>query len=210
LRSSAVGQKVADDAQRLRIAVRTLEDALLSVRLFPENGGLYAFLASTDKDDHYLSLVARLPRSFPRSGKFGDEVVRRVEFRVEPDEKVRVNNLVLRQQPILLEGDVEEAQNPLILVRDISEFTLEFWGERSRDWEEEWLSTNQLPAKIRFSIALDTDQGRKGTGMRVTRTVPIFTQAMPRGVQRLPPPGQNPVLPTLSPGVGRPSNAPGG
>ena len=45
-----------------------------------------------------------------------------------------------------------DSENPLVLARNVKEFTLEFWGPRSKDWEPEWLYTNQLPRLVRFTL----------------------------------------------------------
>src|SRR3989442_3603838 len=152
LRSTRVGLDGAARAQRERIAVKALEEALFSIQFFQENARYYSFEADTSGHFAALSFVSRLPRSFPRSGNFDDQVVRRVTFAVEPGTNSE-NLLVLRQRPILFEANIDDDENPLVLARDVREFTIEFWGQKSRDWEPEWLYTNQLPRMIRFSLA---------------------------------------------------------
>ncbi len=145
LRSTKVGQDAAARVQRERIAVKALEDALFSVQYFQGNARYYSFEADTSGDFATLSFVSRLPKSFPRSGNFDDQVVRRVTFAVEPG--TNSENL------LVFEANVDEEENPLVLARDVREFTVEFWAQNSRDWEPEWLYTNQLPKLIRFSLA---------------------------------------------------------
>src|SRR3954452_14117519 len=94
------GSKVALDAsaaaQRTRMTTRVLHDSLLCACLFNENIRYYSFLADSEGDYASLSFVARLPKSFPRSGKFGDLNVRRLTFNVEDGADAR-KQLVLRQ-----------------------------------------------------------------------------------------------------------------
>jgi len=185
LRGSQSALSAAAEAQRRRIAVTTLEEALASVQMFPANPHHYAFLADTEGENAALSLVARLPQSYPRAGRFGDLLVRRLWFQVEPD-ATGVNALVLRQRPLLALQDVDEEENPLVLARNVALFHLEFWGPRSREWEPEWLSSNQLPRLVRFSLAFE-EPGRHGVDPAsvVTRVVDLPIQGIP-----LPPPGQ--------------------
>ena len=71
LRGSRVGLEVAAQVQRERIAMHTIEQALTSARSFGVDVQHYSFLAQNG-DKAALSFVARLPKSFPRSGRFGD------------------------------------------------------------------------------------------------------------------------------------------
>ena len=71
-----------------------------------------------------LSFTARLPGIFPRNGRFGDFNLRRLTFTVETG-KDSEKDLVLRQNPILMEVDPDEQSNPLVLARDVKNFTIE-------------------------------------------------------------------------------------
>ena len=82
LRASKTGLDAAASAQRARVTVRVLEDSLGSAQSFAANLPYYYFDAENG-DSPVLSFVARLSKSFPRSGKFGDLDVRRVTFSVE-------------------------------------------------------------------------------------------------------------------------------
>lgn len=195
LRSSKVGLEAAADAQRQRIAIRALEDSLRSIQMFQENIRYYSFHADTSSEDATLSFVGHLPQSFPRSGNFGDQVVRRLTFTVEEGTNSG-KVLVLRQNPILFETNVDEEENPLVLARNVSLFSLEFWGANSKDWEPEWLWTNQLPKYIRFTVGFAQPTRRTGQPAEViTRVVTLWSAAIPRGMQV---------------GGGAPRGAPGG
>jgi type II secretory pathway component PulJ len=174
LRSSQVALAAAAEAQRSRMAVRALEEALLGAQMFSANVRHYAFLADTSREWASLSFVAHLPKSYPRGGKFEDQqqVIRRVTFTVESD-GAGSSNLVLRQVPLLHEIDVDEEENPLVLARRVESFELQFWGPSSRDWETEWLNTNQLPSRVRFALLVGGPGG--GTAPPTMRVVNIPT-----------------------------------
>src|ERR1700679_3173887 len=115
LRSSRVGQEAAAQAQRQRVAMRTIEDALTCIQSFEASMQYYSFIVVNGQQPQ-LSFTARLPDTFPRNGKFGDFNSRRLAFTVElapgsannfsgqPAEQ----DLVLRQNPILMDMDVDE------------------------------------------------------------------------------------------------------
>jgi prepilin-type N-terminal cleavage/methylation domain-containing protein len=155
LRASKVGREAAAAVQRERITMRTLEDSLMSIRFFSANSRYYAFIADTTGDFAMLSFVARLPDSFPRAGRYGGLVVRRLTFTVEAG-KDSVNQLVLRQEPLLMEPDVDEEEHPLVLARNVSLFKLDFFDANPRvnDWVEDWKQTNQLPKLVRISLGM--------------------------------------------------------
>ena len=60
--------------------------------------------------------------------------------------------LVLRQTPILMDMDEDEQQHPIVLAKDVKEFSFEFWDLRKGDWVDEWTQTNQLPKLVRFTL----------------------------------------------------------
>jgi prepilin-type N-terminal cleavage/methylation domain-containing protein len=183
LRGSRVGQEAAVEAQRSRIAVRAVENSLVSLQMFQANIKYYYFFADTSGDFGVLSFVARLPRSFPRSGDFGDQALRRLTFTVESGPNTD-NVLVLRQNPVLFDPSVDEEENPLVLARNVRVFALEFWGPRSKDWEPEWLYTNQLPKLIRFTLGFgQPNQKILNPEDVVTRVVSLSAVPIPLGLQ---------------------------
>ncbi|MCD6051494.1 MAG: hypothetical protein K0Q55_2903, partial [Verrucomicrobia bacterium] len=82
LRSSQAGVRAAADVQRTRMTVKCIEDSLASTVYFTENAALYSFETDTSTDFAYLSFVSRLPSSFPGSGLFTGQPIRRVAFEV--------------------------------------------------------------------------------------------------------------------------------
>ena len=152
LRGAKMGQDAASEAQRARMAMRCIEDALVSCQLFNENIQHYAFITDTSSDFAVLSLAAHLPKSFPGSGMFGDQVVRRVTFTVEPGAD-RVNQLVMRQMPLLAATNAaEDLSYTLPIAPDVSAFTLEFLDVNRGEWVRDWFHTNQLPKIVRVSL----------------------------------------------------------
>jgi prepilin-type N-terminal cleavage/methylation domain-containing protein len=214
LRSTRAGQTAAAEVQRKRIAILALEEALNSVQMFGQNARFYSFEALSSREESYLSLVARVPRSFPRSGKFADQVVRRLTFTLRPDATGQPE-LELRQQPLLFEPDRDEDENPLVLARDIRLFTLEFWGPRSREWETEWTTTNQLPRMVRFSLGFGSPNRKALLDEDiVTRVIVLSSSGVPAALQAptgprgAPPPGAGPGAPPGSAPRGSPNLRP--
>lgn len=174
LRSIRVGDQAAAEAQRARVASRALETALGSSVMFLMNRDLYRFEADTSEEFAALSFVARLPQSFPGSGYYGDQVVRRVAFVVEPGED-NVNELRLIQFPILA-GEIDDEQlHPLTLARDVSLFMLEFNDGRSDEWMDEWTNTNALPRLVRFALAF----GKRNDGAGTPREMVVRSVLLP-------------------------------
>lgn len=168
-KGSQIGQKVAADVQRSRIAIRTLEDALTSARMFAGDPQYYSFEADNGNKAS-LSFVSHLSKAFPRSGKFGDFDVRRVTFSLESD--MEGGELVLRQNPMLMDLDIDEQEHPIVLAKDVKQFAMEFWDVRSGDWVDEWTLTNQLPPLVKLTLQFG-DERQSRPRQEVTRVVAI-------------------------------------
>jgi hypothetical protein len=153
LKGSKVAREVSTASQRTRITMRTLQDSLLCACMFNGNQSYYTFLADSEGDFSSFSFVARLPKSFPRSGKFGDLDVRRLSFTIENGQD-SLHQLVLRQNPILMDVDKDEQEHPLVLARDVHTFIVEYIDPKTGDWVPEWTATNQLPREVRIQLAL--------------------------------------------------------
>jgi hypothetical protein len=151
LRGSASGLRAAAQAQRERTAVRVIEETLGSVRSFAADVQHYSFVMENGEEAS-LSFVARLPKAFPRGGRFADFDVRRVMFSLESSEEGD-RRLVLRQWPVLMEMDEDEQQHPLVLARDVQEFTIEAWDTQQGDWTDVWEQTNQIPTLVRVALS---------------------------------------------------------
>lgn len=202
LRASQTTQRAAAEVQRSRLAVRTLEEALTCAQMSVDAPAYFTFLADRPDEFSRVSFVARLPESYPRSGKFHRQPMRRVEFAVEPDD-AGVPTLVLRQTPFLFESDPDELQKPLRLARNVLMFEVNFRGFQTPEWETEWANTNQLPHQVRFTLVTapeGRDKANREDAISRVVVLPLGTSlAMTRGAVQ-------PVIP----GGGRPgvTNAP--
>jgi prepilin-type N-terminal cleavage/methylation domain-containing protein len=163
LRATKAARTAADSAQRARISMRALTDALTTAQMFtanmpPQNpNAYYSFIADMSGDFGSLSFVAHLPATFPGVGRYGDQIVRRVTFTIEKD-KTEGLNLVMRQGPLMQMLDPDFEPYELVLAKDVQLFGFEFWGQNPRtgqwEWVEEWNSTNQLPRLVHVGLGL--------------------------------------------------------
>lgn len=176
LKSSQVGQEAAAQAQRERIAVRTLEDSLTCIQSFQASMQYYSFNV-TNGDQPALSFVARVPDVFPRNGKY-DSNLRRLTFTVEPVSNLE-KDLLLRQNPILMDVDEAEQATPLVLARSVKDFVIECWDTNAMDWVTEWDSTNSLPPLVRVTLTFGGN--RMGFGNAAPTTVVVREIAVPSG-----------------------------
>lgn len=199
LRASKVGTEAAAAVQRARMAGRTIEESLTSVQSYAQNMKLYAFLAENGNDSS-LSFVSRLSPSFPRSGKFGDFSVRRVTFSVEQG-RDGGKDLVLRQNPVLMDMDKEEKEVPLILAKNVKEFKTEFWDLRLQDWVDEWKQTNQIPVLVKVSLKLADPHFSHQVKEQITRIVSLPSVTVAPGYQV---PRMQGIPQNIQPGQGLP------
>jgi type II secretion system protein J len=186
-------RKVAGDAtasiQRARISIRIIEDSLGSVESFVRNANYYSFVGENGSEAS-LSFVARLAKSFPRSGKFGDLDLRRLTFTVEKGSD-NSRQLVLRQTPVLMDMDIDEKEHPLVLAKNVQDFQLQFWDMRLNDWTDEWTQTNQIPKLVMVTLKLSDSPYSTQVQEEVTRIVSIPAMAVQPGWQMpMAPPGQ--------------------
>ena len=187
INGSQAGNRAAVTAQRSRVALRTIQEALGATRSFAADYQYYQFDAENGTEP-YLSFVARLPDSFPRSGCFQgldpatgvllDFNVRRVTFAVEaaPDWGKR---LVMRQNPMLMDMTEDEQNYPVVLANDVRKFEMEFWDKRKSDWLDEWTETNRLPQMIKFTVQFGGGDPNSPPGDEITRIVALPSIAVP-------------------------------
>lgn len=187
LKSSQVGRAAAARVQRQRIAVRTIEDSLTCIQSV-QSSMQYYYFAVTNGDQPSLSFVSRVPDIFPRNGKFGDFNLRRLTFSVEPDTN-QVKNLVLRQNPILMDMDADEQSTPLILARDVKSFDTSCWDTRTLSWDDEWDYTNAIPPMVRITLTLNGGDP-SSPALTITREIAMPAETMP-AVAQLGVPGNN-------------------
>jgi len=195
MRASQVGQDAAAQAQRQRVVLRAIGDALMGVESFQASQKYYWFKLENGSEP-FLSFVARLPDTYPRNGKFvgalngRDASSRRVTFSLAAGENGE-KDLVLRQNPILLDLDDDEQKYPLVLARNVKEFTIEWWGTNNLNqqaWSTEWddTMTNSIPNMLRVHLVLgaNTEHGNSAPDFAATRIYTVPSQMMPWQVQR--------------------------
>jgi general secretion pathway protein J len=168
---AVAGNKAAATAQRSRIALRTIEDALGSTRSYLADVDYYTFDADNGSEP-YLSFVTKLSPSFPRSGRFGEFDVRRVTFSLENGGDYTSKKLVLRQTPVLMDMDEDEQNYPVVLANGVKKFEMEFWDKQKGDWLDEWTQTNQLPLMVKFTLQLSDEPNQ------ITRIVALPSVAV--------------------------------
>jgi prepilin-type N-terminal cleavage/methylation domain-containing protein len=179
IRASAVGQAAAAQAQRQRIALRTIEDSLMCIQSFQASQKYYSFIVANG-DAPVLSFASRLPDVFPRNGKFGDFNLRRLTFSLESAADGG-KDLVLRQNPILMDVDEDEKKYPLVLAHNVKTFAIDCWDTNQLDWVQEWDDTNSIPPMLRVGLVLSSGPASASAG-----TVPDYSVvrafAMPSGM----------------------------
>ena len=186
MRSTQVAQSVAAQAQRQRIALRTLEDSLMAIESFEASPRYYSFIVD-DSDTPSLTFTARVPEIFPRNGKFVnpntglDFNLRRLSYSLEAGDEGR-KNLVLRQNPVLMDLDADEQQFPLVLARNVRKFSIECWDTNKLEWATEWLETNSIPPLLRITLVL-AGNGESAPDFSVGRVYSLPSQMMPAAIQ---------------------------
>ena len=184
IKSSQVGQVAAAQVQRERIAIRTIEDSLTCIQSFQASMQYYTFLVENGAAAQ-LSFVARVPDVFPRNGRFGDFNLRRLTFALENRTDTE-RDLVLRQNPILMDVDPDEQAAPLVLARNVQDFIVECWDTNTQDWVDTWVDTNSLPPMVRVTLALGsnlTTKNSTGPSLAIARQIAMPSGTLPTAIQ---------------------------
>ena len=195
MRATEVGQDAAAQAQRQRVVLRAIGDAIMGVESFQASQRYYWFKLENGGAP-FLSFVSRLPETYARNGKFvgtaggRDASSRRVTFSLASGENGE-KDLVLRQSPILMDMDQDEEKYPLVLAKNVKEFTIEWWGTNNlneQGWMKEWddTMTNSIPAMLRVHLVMGINVARGGNApeFAATRIYTVPSQMMPAIVQR--------------------------
>jgi hypothetical protein len=116
--------------------------------------------------------------------------MRRLTFTVEsaPDGG---RQLVLRQNPLVMELDTDEKEYPIVLAKNVKGFEMQFFDTNKNppDWVDEWKEqkTNQLPKLVMITLKLADNPHSSQITEEITRiiNVPAMTVApvwqVPRG-----------------------------
>ncbi len=185
LRGSKAGLDAAAKVQRGRVAVKTVEDTLLTAQYFPANRLYYEFQFDVaDEYFHSFSCVSKLPpENFPGSGMFDPGAPRRVSFQVLPGEG-GTNELVMSQIPMMAVTNETIQPYPIVLVRDCSLFYLEFWNKAKGIWVDKPPETNALPTMMRVTIGWGKYENSSEPAEIVTRTVALSGSSVPESLSR--------------------------
>ncbi len=189
IRATKIGETYAAEAQRSRVAIKAVEDALTGAVMYGENIRYYSFETASEGDFAGLAFTAHLSSTFPGSGLFGDQSIRRVTFTVEPDQD-RKNQLVMTQVPMLLATNETMTPYPIVLAKDVSLFVLEFWDVQKSDWAEQFIVTNQLPKMMRVTIGVGHLPNSNDPEEVVSRVIALPGTVIMGDVQR-------PILPNM-------------
>lgn len=194
MRATQVGQDTTAQAQRQRVVLRAVGDALMGIESFQASQQYYWFKLQNGSEP-YLSFVAHLPDTYPRNRKFvgaangRDCSSRRVTFSLASGDGGE-RDLVLQQSPILMDMDDDEKKYPLVLAKNVKEFTIEWWGTNELnkvDWFTDWddKQTNTIPQMLRIHLVIGANlaRGNNAPDYSATRIYTVPSQMMPAVVQ---------------------------
>ncbi|MFM1770782.1 MAG: hypothetical protein RJA22_3311 [Verrucomicrobiota bacterium] len=163
LRGSKAGLQAAQDVQRSRIALRTLEAAFNCTEMFVANMNQYLFVADTSGDMAAVSLAARVPDDFLGANQFRmlSQKVRRVTFYTEPGSG-GMAELKMTIAPILVDTNSTFMPYTVTLAKDVTRFQMSFFDAQKNEWLDEWKYTNQLPKLVQIALGVGKTAGNAG------------------------------------------------
>jgi prepilin-type N-terminal cleavage/methylation domain-containing protein len=161
IRGTSSGLKAAAEVQRSRVAMRTLEQALLSSRVFTKNLRYYYFVSNEEGAGASITMTCRLPTDFLGMGFTDPNLrMRRVSIFTRPDPEGK-DELVLSHVPLLIDTNAIGGEPySIVLARDVSRFELDFQDPRTFEWLSYWRYTNFMPKAVRVTLGL----GKIGAG----------------------------------------------
>lgn len=190
VRATTVGKRGAARLQRERITMETIEDSLTCIQSHQASINYYLFDVQNG-DQPLLSFTAYLPDEFPRSGEFLDSTpdgvpmdfhMRRLTYSLQPDADGG-NDLILRQNPILMDLSPEEQKTPLILAKNVTDFLIECWDTNNMTWDTEWDATNIIPPLVRVTVGFRDPNDPRAPKQVITRAISFPSTTMPTIVQ---------------------------
>ncbi len=158
--ATKMGAEAADQVQRERVAIKTVEVGLRGMVYYEQNQDMYALnMDLIDKDYPYFSFVARVPPDFIGSREFNGQALRRLSFFVDDVDESRA--LVLEQSHVMR---APQGEDPVPVVRSIlapqlEQFMILFWSTSAEAWIDEWTETNSLPSRVKVEMALTPQNG---------------------------------------------------
>jgi prepilin-type N-terminal cleavage/methylation domain-containing protein len=181
--------EAAEQVQRERIAIKTLEDAFSGIVYYEQNPDKYAFIVDGESSQYpTVSFATRVPPDFLGAKEFGSQRLRRVEFAVEDDFETGAT-LVMYQSPINLATDALEVSEPRkwVLGSDLFTYVLQFYSTVNNSWVDQWDETNSIPARIKVELSFK-GPGRDFASLDEThkRDIVIFSDSVTQAVQNPP------------------------
>ena len=202
--ATKMGAEAADQVQRERVAIKTVEVGLRGMVYYEQNQDMYALnMDLIDQDYPYFSFVARVPPDFIGSREFNGQALRRLSFFVDDVDESRA--LVLEQSHVMR---APQGEDPVPVVRSIlapqlEQFMILFWSTSAEAWIDEWTETNSLPSRVKVEMALTRKDGGEVQLKDIhKREVAIHSISITKA-------NQNPDLPAAARGSGRGSSSRG-
>ena len=202
--ATKMGAEAADQVQRERVAIKTVEVGLRGMVYYEQNQDMYALnMDLIDQDYPYFSFVARVPPDFIGSREFKGQALRRLSFFVDDVDESRA--LVLEQSHVMR---APQGEDPVPVVRSIlapqlEQFMILFWSTSAEAWIDEWTETNSLPSRVKVEMALTRKDGGDVQLKDIhKREVAIHSISITKA-------NQNPDLPAAARGSGRGSSGRG-
>ena len=158
--ATKMGAEAADQVQRERVAIKTVEVGLRGMVYYEQNQDMYALdMDLIDQDYPYFSFVARVPPAFIGSREFNGQALRRLSFFVDDVDESRA--LVLEQSHVMR---TPQGEDPVPVVRSVlapqlEQFMILFWSTSAEAWIDEWTETNSLPSRVKVEMALTRNDG---------------------------------------------------
>ena len=157
--ATQMGAEAADQVQRERVAIKTVEVGLRGMVYYEQNQNMYALEQIPDQDYPSFSFVARVPPDFIGSREFNGQALRRLSFFVDDVDESRA--LVLEQRHVMR---TPQGEDPVPVVRSIlapqlDQFMILFWSTSAEAWIDEWTETNSLPSRVKVEMALTRQDG---------------------------------------------------
>ena len=157
--ATKMGAEAADQVQRERVAIKTVEVGLRGMVYYEQNQDMYALEQIPDQDYPSFSFVARVPPDFIGSREFNGQALRRLSFFVDDVDESRA--LVLEQRHVM---GTPQGEDPVPVVRSIlapqlDQFMILFWSTSAEAWIDEWTETNSLPSRVKVEMALTRKDG---------------------------------------------------
>ena len=93
----------------------------------------------------------------------------------------------MRQNPVLLEMEVDEREHPVVLARNVKEFSMQFW-DKKEGFVDEWTKTNQLPQMVWITLQFTGSDPHSMVKSEVSRLIALSSVMVQPGWQM---PGYN-------------------